>query len=46
MSFFYYVLATLLYLLALPLLVYLRFKTKYRKSIPARFFMKNNAPFF
>lgn len=37
--------ATLLYLLALPLLLYLRFKTKYQKSIPARFFLKDNVPF-
>lgn len=45
MSFFYYLLATLLYFVALPYLVYLRFKTKYKKSIPARFFLKNNAHF-
>ena len=45
MIFFYYVLATLLYLLALPILIYLRFKPKYHDSIPARFFLKNNARF-
>lgn len=45
MSLFYYLLATLLYGLALPVLIYLRFKPKYNVSIPARFFLKDNAPF-
>lgn len=45
MSFFYYLLAVLLYVLALPILVYLRFKPKYHDSIPARFFLKNNPRF-
>jgi len=45
LSFFYYLLATLLYLLALPYLLYLRFKPKYKDSIPSRFFLKNNASF-
>lgn len=34
-----------LYLIALPLLVYLSFKPKYKKSIPARFFLFNNKRF-
>jgi len=34
-----------LYLIALPLLVYLSFKQKYKKSIPARFFLFNNPKF-
>jgi 3-deoxy-D-manno-octulosonic-acid transferase len=34
-----------LYLLALPLLVYLSFKQKYRESIPSRFFLFNNPRF-
>jgi len=34
-----------LYLIALPLLVYLSFKPKYKKSIPARFFLLNNPRF-
>jgi 3-deoxy-D-manno-octulosonic-acid transferase len=34
-----------LYLVALPLLVYLSFKQKYKKSIPARFFLFNNKKF-
>jgi len=38
-------LATLLYILALPVLVYLRFKPKYKDSIPSRFFLKNNSSF-
>lgn len=45
MVFLYYFLATLLYLLALPYLVYLRFKPKYRRSVPARFFLKQTSPF-
>ncbi len=45
MSFFYYFLAALLYIVALPYLMYLRFKPKYTDSIPSRFFLKNNAPF-
>lgn len=35
----------LLYLVALPYLIYLRFKPKYHDSIPSRFFLKNNPPF-
>lgn len=45
MSLLYYLLATLLYVLALPVFVYLRFKPKYKDSIPARFFLKDNASF-
>ncbi|WP_263833289.1 lipid IV(A) 3-deoxy-D-manno-octulosonic acid transferase [Sulfurospirillum oryzae] len=45
MSFFYSLLATLLYFVALPYLMYLRFKPKYKDSIPARFFLKNNPSF-
>ena len=37
--------ATLLYVLALPFLLYLRFKPKYKHSIPARFFLKDNPKF-
>jgi len=44
-SFFYCILATLLYVLALPVLVYLRFKPKYKDSIPSRFFLRRNPPF-
>ena len=35
----------MLYFLALPLLVYLSFKQKYKESIPARFFLFNNSKF-
>lgn len=35
----------MLYLVALPLLVYLSFKQKYKQSIPARFFLFKNARF-
>lgn len=45
MSLLYFVLATLLYIIALPVLVYLRFQPKHKDSIPARFFLKNNPPF-
>jgi 3-deoxy-D-manno-octulosonic-acid transferase len=34
-----------LYLVALPLIIYLSFKQKYKKSIPARFFLFKNKPF-
>ena len=35
----------MLYLVALPLLVYLSFQKKYKQSIPARFFLFNNSRF-
>ena len=35
----------MLYLIALPLIVYLAFKSKYKESIPARFFLFKNPPF-
>ena len=35
----------MLYILALPLLIFLSFKSKYRYSIPARFFLFNNSKF-
>ncbi len=35
----------MLYIAALPLLVYLSFKQKYKESIPARFFLFNNPRF-
>jgi len=34
-----------LYIIALPLLIYLSFKQKYRESIPARFFLFKNPKF-
>ncbi|MEA3373046.1 MAG: lipid IV(A) 3-deoxy-D-manno-octulosonic acid transferase [Campylobacterota bacterium] len=41
----YFLLALLLYVAALPLIILLSFKTKYRQSIPARFFLWKNPPF-
>ena len=41
----YFTLSVVLYLLALPLLVYLSFKQKYKESIPSRFFLFNNPKF-
>jgi len=42
---FYYILSGVLYILALPFLILLSFKQKYRQSIPARFFLFNNSKF-
>lgn len=41
----YYLAALFLYLLSLPILILLSFKSKYRDSVPARFFLKSNPPF-
>ncbi|MBA3025180.1 MAG: 3-deoxy-D-manno-octulosonic acid transferase [Sulfurimonas sp.] len=41
----YYFLSVTLYLVALPLLIYLSFKPKYKQSIPARFFLLGNPRF-
>lgn len=41
----YYILSVVLFFLALPLLVYLSFKQKYKESIPARFFLFKNPSF-
>jgi len=41
----YFCIATLLYLIALPFLLLFSLKKKYRESIPARFFLKDNPPF-
>jgi len=42
--FLYSFIVTILYVLALPFLFFLSFKSKYKHSIPARFFLKNNTP--
>ena len=42
---FYYLLSFTLYLISLPFLIILSFKQKYKKSIPARFFLYKNPPF-
>ena len=44
-SLLYYILSVVLYILALPLLIFLSFKQKYKESVPARFFLKDNPPF-
>lgn len=41
----YFALSALLYVLALPLLIVLSLKSKYREAIPARFFLWKNPPF-
>ncbi|PLY16387.1 MAG: 3-deoxy-D-manno-octulosonic acid transferase, partial [Sulfurimonas sp.] len=41
----YFILSVVLYLVALPLLIYLSFKHKYKESIPARFFLFKNPRF-
>jgi len=42
--YFYLFIATIIYIVALPFLFLLHFKSKYKESIPARFFLKNNKP--
>jgi len=42
--YFYAIVSFLLYFLALPFLFLFSFKTKYRTSIPARFFLWKNSP--
>jgi len=44
-SLFYYFIIFFIYLLSLPFLIILSFKNKYKKSIPARFFLYKNPPF-
>jgi 3-deoxy-D-manno-octulosonic-acid transferase len=41
----YYIIAILLYLISLPILIFLLFKNKYKDSIPSRFFLIKNPPF-
>ena len=41
----YFILSVVLYFVALPLLVYLSFKQKYKESVPARFFLFRNSRF-
>ncbi|MFK5937562.1 MAG: lipid IV(A) 3-deoxy-D-manno-octulosonic acid transferase [Sulfurimonas sp.] len=41
----YFILSVVLYLIALPFLIYLSFKQKYKESIPSRFFLFHNAAF-
>ena len=41
----YYILVTLVYILALPVLVFFCFKPKHKKALPARFFLNDNPSF-
>ena len=44
-SLVYFSIALLLYIVAVPVLILLSLKKKYRHSIPARFFLRHNPPF-
>ena len=44
-TFFYCFLSFVLYVISIPFLIIFSFKEKYKKSIPARFFLINNPPF-
>lgn len=44
-TFLYTFVAALLYIAALPFILLLSLKPKYRESIPARFFLRSNRPF-
>ncbi|MEA3384597.1 MAG: lipid IV(A) 3-deoxy-D-manno-octulosonic acid transferase [Campylobacterota bacterium] len=41
----YYLIGVVLYILAIPYLVFKSKNQKYKKAIPAKFFLKNNSPF-
>lgn len=41
----YYLFSVLLYIAALPIILYLSFKPKYKKSLPARFFLQKTPRF-
>jgi len=45
-KYFYYLLALTLYILAIPYLLFKSRTKKYKEAIPAKFFLKNNPPFF
>ncbi len=44
-TFFYFLVSLLLYIVAVPFLLLLSLKAKYKESIPSRFFLWNNSPF-
>jgi len=44
-SIFYYILASVIYILAIPYLLYKSRSLKYKEAIPSKFFVKNNPPF-
>lgn len=41
----YYTLSVLVYILALPVVLYFSFRSKYKQSLPARFFLQRTPPF-
>ncbi len=41
----YFILAVALYIVAIPLILYLSFKSKYKQSLPARFFLQRTPRF-
>jgi 3-deoxy-D-manno-octulosonic-acid transferase len=41
----YYIIVIFLYIISIPLLIIISFKSKYKDSIPARFFLLKNPPF-
>ncbi|VAY87193.1 Lipid IVA 3-deoxy-D-manno-octulosonic acid transferase [often with also] [hydrothermal vent metagenome] len=44
-TFFYYLLALIIYIIAIPYLIFKSFSSKYKDAIPAKFFFKNNLKF-
>ncbi|HHD75041.1 MAG TPA: 3-deoxy-D-manno-octulosonic acid transferase, partial [Nitratifractor sp.] len=44
-KYIYLFVVTLSYIVATPFLLLLRFKKKYKSSVPARFFLRDNPPF-
>jgi len=43
--FLYFTLSLFLYIIAIPIILYLSFKSKYKKSLPARFFLQKTPHF-
>ncbi len=43
--FLYYLLSIVIYIISIPVIVYFSFKSKYRDSLPSRFFLKRTPPF-
>ena len=44
-TYIYYLLALVLYIIAIPIILYLSFKSKYKHSLPARFFLQRTPAF-
>lgn len=44
-SFLYFFLSVFLYIISLPVILYFSFKSKYKVSLPARFFLNKTPPF-